>query len=191
MGKVCISAHSGGYKAAARAAEFGQFPIQRSTCSTPVRGGQRLRRLARGGPRPARRGELETTTKAREPLPPRNGGEAERFAPATARPAGDPVPGRAKRRAPVATSAPGGRGALRGDPSQTLEDHLPQRPKRLSLRLKSPPTPRAGRPVVRARPRPETSTRETVVERKQARRRARSPALGGGLGSGSFVARGA
>ncbi|MAM02867.1 MAG: hypothetical protein CMH51_04920 [Myxococcales bacterium] len=28
VGKVCISAHSGGYKAAARAAEFGQFPIQ-------------------------------------------------------------------------------------------------------------------------------------------------------------------
>jgi hypothetical protein len=28
VGKVCISAHSGGYKAAARAAEYGQFPIQ-------------------------------------------------------------------------------------------------------------------------------------------------------------------
>ena len=28
VGKVCISAHSGGYRAAARAAEIGQFPIQ-------------------------------------------------------------------------------------------------------------------------------------------------------------------
>lgn len=28
VGKVCVSAHSGGYKAAARAAEYGQFPIQ-------------------------------------------------------------------------------------------------------------------------------------------------------------------
>jgi len=28
VGKVCLSAHSGGYKAAARAAEYGQFPVQ-------------------------------------------------------------------------------------------------------------------------------------------------------------------
>ncbi len=28
VGKVCVCAHSGGYKVAARAAEFGQFPIQ-------------------------------------------------------------------------------------------------------------------------------------------------------------------